>query len=199
MLRPACDLFGVSKVTHWNSLSSSCAPSHPPTPTNVFVWNLSVFLQIKQRINLKRYGQKPIHFKHSSHSQTETWNILKELWINVTLSSDCKRNLDNELNFRLLYCEQWNLFEINKKMALHDSKICVSLDEQSTQKQTNSNSIMGNSLYLFDSIFYLEFWLRNGNSAYRYLVSIACRKAAHCTSWSRVTGIHSKRMMITSL
>lgn len=84
-------------------------------------------------------------------------------------------------------------------MSLQDFKTCLFLDEQSTQKKTNNESIMGNSSYLFHSIFSLEFWLRNGNSVYRYLVPTAHQKAAHRTLCSRVTDIHGERMKIMSL
>lgn len=39
---------------------------------------------------------------------------------------------------------------------------------------------MRNSLYLIHTIFYLDFWLRNSKSAYRYLVPIARQKATNC-------------------
>lgn len=50
-----------------------------------------------------------------NYSQSEISNTVKKLWANMSLSTDCKRNLDNQFKIRLLYSEEWNLVETNKK------------------------------------------------------------------------------------
>lgn len=98
----------VLKAKLWNSLS----PLYPPQALG---WNLLIFLYVKQRININKYGQKNTQATIHLILRQKLENIANELLLNVPLSIYYERNLDNQFKCKLLYSGQWSLAEILMK------------------------------------------------------------------------------------